>query len=276
MNAIPSPLTAPVARMTTEELRRFFLVSDLFVPGELRLHWWEVDRTVLGGVVPTTAALSLTNPPELRADCFCERREIGVVNLGGAGTITIDGIAFALGRFDALYVGRGSREVVFASTDAAQPARFYLLSFTAHAAHPTTLADFAGAEKRDLGGPETANFRKLCKLIHAARFPTCQVVMGVTFLQPGSVWNTMPPHTHARRNEVYLYFDIPADNVVMHFMGEPRETRHLVVRDGEAVLSPLWSIHCGCGTSNYGFVWGMGGENQDYTDMDPAPVASLL
>lgn len=276
MNIVPTSATGTVARMTTEELRRNFLVGGLFRPGALTLHWWEVDRTVLGGAVPTDAPLVLPVPAELRAKTFCERREIGVVNLGGAGTVRVDGRDFALGKLDALYVGRGAKEVVFSSADAATPARFYLLSFTAHAAHPTTLADFAGAEKATLGSPATANERKLNKLIHAGRFPTCQVVLGVTLLQTGSVWNTMPPHTHSRRNEVYLYFDVPADQAVMHFMGEPTETRHLVVRDGEVALSPGWSIHAGCGTASYGFVWGMGGENQDYTDMDPAPVSKLL
>lgn len=276
MKPVPFPLTGLVSRMTTEELRRSFLVTDLFVPGEVNLHWWEVDRTVLGGAVPTSAPLALPNHPELRAKFFCERREIGLVNLGGAGSVKVDGREFALGKLDALYIGRGSQEVIFSSADPASPAKFYLLSFTAHAAHATMLADLAGAEKLDLGGRDTANERKLCKLIHAGRFPTCQVVMGVTLLQKGSVWNTLPAHTHTRRNEVYLYFDVPADQAVMHFMGEPAETRHIVVRDGQAVLSPVWSIHSGCGTSHYGFVWGMGGENQDYTDMDPAPVSKLL
>ena len=276
MKPVPFPLTGLVARMTTEELRRYFLVTDLFVPGEVRLNWWEVDRTIVGGATPTDTPLALPNHPELRATFFCERREIGVVNLGGAGSIKVDGKSFELGKLDGLYIGRGSREVIFSSADKAAPAKFYLLSFTAHAVHPTTLADLAGAEKLDLGGKDTANERKLCKLIHAGRFPTCQVVMGVTLLQKGSVWNTLPAHTHTRRNEVYLYFDVAPDQAVMHFMGEPTETRHIVVRDGQAVLSPVWSIHSGCGTSNYGFVWGMGGENQDYTDMDPAPVSKLL
>ncbi|MBE2216031.1 MAG: 5-dehydro-4-deoxy-D-glucuronate isomerase [Opitutaceae bacterium] len=276
MKPVPFPLTGLVSRMTTEELRRYFLVTDLFVPGEVKLHWWEVDRTVLGGATPTDTPLALPNHPELRAKFFCERREIGLVNLGGAGAVKVDGKEFKLGKLDGLYIGRGSQEVIFSSADKAAPAKFYLLSFTAHAVHPTTLADLAGAEKLDLGGKDTANERKLCKLIHAGRFPTCQVVMGVTLLQKGSVWNTLPAHTHTRRNEVYLYFDVAADQAVMHFMGEPTETRHLVVRDGQAVLSPVWSIHSGCGTSNYGFVWGMGGENQDYTDMDPAPVTKLL
>ncbi|HEX9783642.1 MAG TPA: 5-dehydro-4-deoxy-D-glucuronate isomerase [Opitutaceae bacterium] len=276
MNIIPIPLTAPAAAMNTEELRRFFMLTDLFKPGQLSLHYWEVDRALIGGAVPAETPLQLTPAPELRAEYVCERREIGIVNLGGGGTVKVDGKDFKLGKLDGLYVGRGSRDVVFSSADAAKPARFYLLSYLAHANHPTTLADLAGAEKLDLGNPATSNERKLCKLIHAGRFPTCQVVMGVTILQKGSVWNTMPAHTHLRRSEVYLYFDVPADQAVFHFMGEPSQTRHIIIRDGEAALSPPWSIHCGCGTSNYGFVWGMGGENQDYTDMDPAPVSKLL
>jgi 4-deoxy-L-threo-5-hexosulose-uronate ketol-isomerase len=272
----PFPLPQFVSRMNTEELRRYFLVSNLFQPGEIRMKWWEVERTILGGVIPTEKTLELPVPSELRARHFCERREIGVINLGGSGVIQVDGEAFSMESLDALYIGRGSQKVEFLSASANQPARFYFLSFPAHAAYPTSLIPFAQAEKTNLGSPATSNERTICKLIHAGSVPTCQLVMGVTLLQPGSVWNTLPAHTHTRRNEVYLYFNLPADQAVMHFMGEPRETRHLVVRDGEAVLSPLWSIHSGCGTTNYSFVWGMGGENTDYTDMDPAPTSQLL
>lgn len=262
--------------MTTEELRRYFHVGGLFQAGELRLQWWEVDRTVIGGVVPAEAAIALPNPAELRAQFFCERREVGVVNLGGNGSVLVDGVEFVLERFDALYIGRGAREVSFRSADASKAAKFYLLSYPAHAAYPTAKVAFKEAEPLVLGSKETSNERHLCKLIHAGRFPTCQLVMGVTMLQKGSVWNSMPPHTHLRRSEVYLYFDVAPEHAVFHFMGEPTETRHIVMRDGEAVLSPPWSLHCGCGTANYGFVWGMGGENQEFTDMDPAPVAKLL
>lgn len=272
MNVVPIPLIGPAGAMNTEQLRRHFLLSGLFQKGKVNLHYWEVDRAVIGGVVPAAKPLTLPTAAELRADYFCERREIGIVNLGGKGAVKVDGKTYKLDKLDGLYVGRGSKKVVFSSASASKPARFYILSYTAHAAHPTTLADLAGAEKLNLGSGDTCNERQLCKLIHAGRFPTCQVVMGVTLIQKGSAWNTIPAHTHLRRSEVYLYFDVPAEHAVFHFMGEPNETRHLIMRDGEAALSPPWSIHCGCGTSHYGFVWGMGGENQDYTDMDPAPV----
>lgn len=267
---------AIVAGMTPEALRREFLVSGLFVPGELNLRWWETDRTIIGAIVPTGSALALPNPAELRANFFLERREAGVINLGGAGTVTVDGTKHALGKCDALYIGRGAKEVSFASASAAEPAKFYLLSYSAHVAYPTKLVPFASMTPTRLGSRENANERTIYKAIHAATVDTCQVVMGFTRLETGSVWNTMPPHTHSRRSEVYLYFDIPADHAVFHFMGQPQATRHLVMRNFDVVLSPPWSIHCGVGTAAYTFVWGMGGENRDYADMDPAPLKALV
>jgi 4-deoxy-L-threo-5-hexosulose-uronate ketol-isomerase len=267
---------AETAGFNTARLRSEHLLSGLFQPDTLQLAWWETDRTVVAGIMPVDAPLALPNHPELRADFFLERREAGVVNIGGPGTITVDGVAFNVGPLDAVYLGRGSREVLFASDSAATPAKFWLLSYPAHAAYPTRHVAFASSESAQLGTVATANQRQLTKLIHPGAFPTCQVVMGVTRLQSGSVWNTMPPHTHLRRSEVYLYFDVPAGHAVMHFMGEPQETRHLVVRNEEAVLSAPWSIHSGAGTSNYAFVWGMGGENQAFADMDAAPVDTLL
>lgn len=259
-----------------EELRNEFLVSGLFLPGAINLHWWETDRTVIGGISPGTAEITLQNPPALRAACFFERREAGLVNLGGLGVVRVNEQEFQLGHLDALYIGRGVNQVVtFRSVDVAQPARFYLLSYPAHTAYPTKHIAFKDVKGERLGQRESANERTIYKLIHPRAFPTCQLVMGVTQLEPGSVWNTMPPHTHLRRSEVYLYFNLPAEQAVFHFMGRPAETRHLVVRDTEAVLSPPWSIHSGVGTSNYSFVWGMGGENQEFTDMDPAPLSGL-
>ncbi|MBI2497425.1 MAG: 5-dehydro-4-deoxy-D-glucuronate isomerase [Opitutae bacterium] len=268
-----SPRTVSV--LPTEQLRAEFLASGLFQSGEVTLRHWETDRTVLGGIVPAAAALALPNPPEVRSAFFLERREAGVINLGGPGTVTVDGTTHPMEPLDALYLGRGTREVAFASRSAAAPARYYFLSYPAHAAYPVRHLAAKGAQGVRLGTPEGANVRTLYQLIHPGAFPTCQLVMGFTRMERGSIWNTMPPHTHLRRSEVYCYFDVPPGQAVFHFMGAPAETRHLVVRDLEAVLSPPWSIHSGAGTAAYSFVWGMGGENQEFADMDPAPVATL-
>ncbi len=261
--------------MSTSELRQACLVDGLFAPGLLVLKYWETDRTILGSAVPGATALALSNPPEVRSAFFLERREAGVINLGGPGTISVDGTVHPMTALDALYLGRGTREVVFSSQSAAEPARFFLLSYPAHAAYPVRHLAFKDATGTRLGSRESANERTLFKLIHPAAFPTCQLVMGFTRMEPGSVWNTMPPHTHLRRSEVYCYFNVPPTQAVFHFMGEPTSTRHLVMHDGEAVLSPPWSIHSGVGTAAYSFVWGMGGENQEFADMDAAPVAQL-
>jgi 4-deoxy-L-threo-5-hexosulose-uronate ketol-isomerase len=276
MHIPDNPQIQITATLAPEELRRQYLVDGLFVSGELKLRWWETDRTIVGGIVPVATPLALPNPAELRADFFFERREAGVINLGGSGTIQVDGRAYPLAKCDALYLGRGTREVVFASASAADPAKFYFLSYPAHAAHPTKHVPFAAMTPTRLGSRDNANDRTIYKAIHAATVETCQVVMGFTRMEPGSVWNTMPPHTHSRRSEVYLYFDLPADQAVFHFMGHPRATRHLVMRNFDVVLSPPWSIHCGVGTAAYTFVWGMGGENRDYADMDPAPIPTLI
>jgi 4-deoxy-L-threo-5-hexosulose-uronate ketol-isomerase len=263
------------ARMSTAELRSSFLLDGLFQAGQLTLRYWETDRAVVGGAVPTKGKLTLGTARELAAEYFCERRELGVINTGDAGSVEVDGKRYELGHLDCLYVGRGARKVVFASKSAAKPAKFYLLSYPAHASYPTTLARHDDVDGTALGAAETANRRTLYKFIHAGGIRSCQLVMGVTILQGGSIWNTMPPHTHSRRSEVYLYFNVPENAAVFHFMGRPEETRHLVVRDRQAVLSPAWSIHSGAGTDSYGFIWGMGGENQDFADMDPAPIAAL-
>ena len=268
-------LSRLASNLSPEELRSEFLVSGLFRPGEISLHWWETDRTVMGGICPAAAPLPLRSPEALRAAFFLERREAGVINLGGPGFVRVDGTEHPLEPLDALYLGRGAQEVIFGSRDAAQPARFWFLSYPAHTAYPTRHVAFRAVAGARLGQRESANERTIYKLIHPGAFPTCQLVMGVTQLATGSVWNTMPPHTHLRRSEIYLYFNLPPEQVVFHFMGRPQETRHLVVRDCEAVLSPPWSIHSGVGTSNYSFVWGMGGENQEFADMDPAPLAEL-
>jgi 4-deoxy-L-threo-5-hexosulose-uronate ketol-isomerase len=275
MHLQDTPLAGIAANYSTEELRRAFLVGDLFCPGETRLRWWETDRTVMGAVLPTAAPLSLGNPEGLRSRFFLERREAGLINLGGPGSVTVDGVEHRMDACDALYVGRGASEVSFRSASAADPARFWIVSYPAHAAYPAKHIAFKAAKGERLGSREGANERTLYRMIYPASLQTCQIVMGFTRLEPGSVWNTMPPHTHLRRSEVYLYFDLPPGQAVFHFMGEPSATRHIVVRNCEAVLSPPWSVHTGVGTCAYGFVWCMGGENQEFADMDPAPVAGL-
>jgi 4-deoxy-L-threo-5-hexosulose-uronate ketol-isomerase len=275
MEIIATPDRRSTARLSTEELRASFLLGGLFQPGEVTLRYWETDRTVIGGAVPVPGPLALGAARELAAEYFCERRELGIVNLGAAGTVEVDGQVFALGALDCLYVGREARQIVFSSRSASEPAQFSLLSYPAHAAYPTALVRHADVAGTMLGAPETANSRTLYKYIHPAGVRSCQLVLGVTLLGAGSVWNTMPPHTHTRRSEVYLYFNVPPTAAVFHFLGRPEETRHLIVHDREAVLSPPWSIHCGAGTVSYGFVWGMGGENQAFADMDPAPLAQL-
>ncbi len=264
-------------RMTTAELRETFLLTEMFQPGAITLGYVDLDRTVLGGAVPTGEALTLETYPELRSDFFCERRELGVFNVGGSGTVTVDGRVYPLGKMDVLYVGRGSKSVVFASDGADTPSAFYLLSYPAHAEYPTKSVTFqelqAGAVH--LGSEETCNKRSIYKAIFLDGIRSCQLVMGFTLLAPGSNWNTMPAHTHMRRSEVYFYFDVDPAHRVVHLMGPKDETRHLLMSDKEIVVSPGWSIHAGVGTKSYGFCWGMGGENQRYDDMDPVPVAEL-
>lgn len=261
--------------LSTDELRSGFLVQGLFTLGRITLRHVDLDRVVLGGAVPLTEPLRLEAPASLAAAYFTERRELGILNVGARGTITVDGHRYAMDGRDVLYVGRGSKDVVFESDDAARPARFYLVSYPAHASHPTVLVKREDAESAELGTQEGANRRRLSRYIHARGAASAQLVMGVTELLPGCVWNTMPSHTHQRRTEVYLYFGLGADAVVVHMLGEPNETRHVVVRDGEVVLSPIWSVHTGCGTSRYAFCWAMGGENQDFADMQAVDMREL-
>ena len=262
--------------MTTDQLRETFLVTDLFQPGIIGLTYVDLDRTVIGSVVPLAEPLLLPTDDALKAAYFTERRELGILNIGSHGTVTVNGTPHALGKLDALYVGRGNREVAFASSDPANPAEFYLLSYPAHAEWPTQLIRAAEQQASSLGSQETANLRQITRLIHLEGARSCQLVMGFTRLASGSVWNTMPPHTHMRRSEVYLYFDIEPEQRVLHLMGPPHETRSLVVANKQAAVSPGWSIHAGVGTKNYTFCWGMGGENQVYSDMDAVAVAELL
>ena len=262
-------------RMNTQELRKAFLVENLFQPGEPRLVYWETDRTILGSIVPVANPITLDSARELAADYFCQRRELGIINIGGPGRVSVDGAEHSLGTHDGLYVGRGNREVVFSSQDRQQPARFFLISYPAHVTHPTVATKQSSATQVQLGNQVTANQRTIFQYVHTEGIPSCQLVLGLTRLAPGNVWNTMPAHTHLRRSEVYLYFDLAAEAAAFHFMGPGEETRHLLVRSGQAVLSPGWSIHSGCGTSNYSFIWAMGGENQQFNDMDSIAVANL-
>ncbi len=264
---------------TTERLREEFLIQELFVPGEITLVYSHIDRIITGAAMPLTTPLALSAGEELRAAYFLERREMGIINIGGAGTVTVDGKNYSLGLKDGMYIGMGAKDISFSSVDASQPAKFYLNSAPAHKAYPTVLIKPEGTaasdvvivkdeNKVELGSMEESNHRVICKYILPGQVESCQLVMGMTSLFPGSVWNTMPCHTHDRRMEVYLYFNMPEDAFVMHYMGEPTETRHIVVRNEEAVISPSWSIHAGSGSRAYTFIWGMVGENQVFTDMD--------
>ena len=261
--------------MNTEELRETFLLEDLFEPNTIDLAYVDLDRTVIGSAVPADTPLKLESEPELRADYFLERRELGVMNVGGAGTVTVDGQTFEMDKLDILYVGRGSKEVTFYSKDAANAAEFYLLSYPAHTEYPTTMVKFGEMKPVELGSFETCNKRKIYKAIYKDGIKSCQLVMGFTMLEPGSNWNTMPPHTHMRRSEVYFYFDVDPAHRVLHLMGPSDATSHLVMKDKEVVVSPGWSIHSGVGTKNYTFCWGMGGENQVYDDMDAVAITEL-
>jgi|CZKL01.1.fsa_nt_gi 4-deoxy-L-threo-5-hexosulose-uronate ketol-isomerase len=268
--------SARYPRMTTEELRSTFLVDRLFVPGRIDLAYIDLDRTVVGSAVPLDRELVLETDPDLRANYFTERRELGVLNIGGDGSVDVNGETHELATSDCLYVGRGNEQISFSSRNGSNPAEFYLLSYPAHGNYPTTKVDLRKAEATVIGSPSTANHRSIHRLIHLDGARSCQLVMGYTQLNNGSVWNTMPPHTHMRRSEVYLYFNLPHAERVIHMMGPAHETRHIVVADKQVVISPGWSIHAGVGTSSYSFCWGMGGENQVYSDMDPLTIADLL
>jgi len=263
-------------RMTTQEIRETFLLNNLYESGKINLNYVDLERAVVGWAAPVESALSLPTYPELRADYFLERRELGILNIGGAGIVRVGGKSYNLNNLDVLYVGRGNAEVSFASKDKAKPAIFYLLSYPAHATYPTALVRKEDANPTEMGSQETCNKRTICKYIHLEGAKSCQLVMGVTHLHPGNVWNSMPPHTHMRRSEIYMYFNLPEGERMFHLMGQPQETRHIVMVDKDVVVSPLWSIHAGAATHAYSFCWGMGGENQVYSDMDPAPVAELL
>jgi 4-deoxy-L-threo-5-hexosulose-uronate ketol-isomerase len=264
-----------VKLFNTSQLRQNFLMEHLMVDDAIHFTYTHYDRMMIGGAKPTVNTLALETYPELRADFFLERREIGIINVGGAGSVEADGSSFLLSKMDCLYLGKGTRQVSFSSANAAEPAIFYLLSCPAHASMPARLMKKEEASPVALGAVATANQRTIYKYIHMQGIDSCQLVMGLTVLKEVSVWNTMPSHTHDRRMEAYFYFDLPEDQRVLHLMGQPQETRHLFVGNHQAVVSPPWSIHSGAGTSNYAFIWGMAGENKDYSDMDAVSAAEL-
>jgi 4-deoxy-L-threo-5-hexosulose-uronate ketol-isomerase len=263
------------SQMTTQQLRDNFLIQGLMQPGTIQLVYSHYDRLIIGGVVPANGAISLPTEAELKANFFLERREMGIINVGGAGIVLADGKEYAVDKMDCLYLGKGTKTVKFKSKSKSDPAYLYFLSAPAHHKYPNRLMKKEKASPVNLGDASTSNKRTIYKYIHLEGIKSCQLVMGLTVLEQGSVWNSVPPHTHTRRMEAYFYFDLDEAQRVMHFMGEPQETRHLVVSNNEAAISAPWSMHFGVGTSNYGFIWGMAGENQVFTDMDQVPVASI-
>ena len=268
-----------VKRYTTEELRREFLIENLYEADSVIAVYSHVDRMVTLGCMPVHETVSIDKGIDIWANFgtkyFLERREIGIFNIGGAGSIRVDGKVYELGYKDCLYITMGAKEVLFASADPACPAKFYMVSAPAHRSYETRLLKLADANKRPTGEMETSNKRTINQFIHPAVLKTCQLSMGMTVLEPGSVWNTMPAHTHERRMEIYMYFEVPEHQVVFHMMGQGQETRHIVMQNEQAVISPSWSIHSGAGTSNYTFIWAMGGENQEFDDMDNIPTEKL-
>ena len=262
--------------MDTEQLRENFLVQNLMQDDTVQLVYSHYDRVIIGGAKPVNKTIQLPNHPELKADYFLERRELGIINVGSKGIVTADGKKYDLGKLDCLYLGKGTKKVSFASVSKKETASFYLLSAPAHHKYASRKMTKEKASPVNLGDVSTSNKRTIYKYIHLDGIKSCQLVMGLTVLENGSVWNSVPPHTHTRRMEVYFYFDVPEQHRVFHFMGERKETRHIVTANLEAVISAPWSMHFGCGTSNYGFIWGMAGENQVFTDMDPAPIAELI
>ena len=262
-------------QMNTQQLRENFLIQNLMQPGKIELLYTHYDRLIIGGVVPTSSAINLPLEEELKANFFLERREMGIINVGGKGTVTADGEVYDIDKLECVYLGKGTQAVSFSSNAADVPAQFYILSAPAHHTYPNKKMTKDEAVPVNLGDIATSNKRTIYKYIHNDGIESCQLVMGLTTLDAGSVWNSVPPHTHTRRMEAYFYFDVDAAQRVMHFMGEPHETRHLVIANHEAAISAPWSMHFGVGTANYGFIWGMAGENKEFTDMDQQPIASL-
>lgn len=263
-------------KMSSEELRQNFLVDTIFKPGELSLIYTDVDRSIIGSAVPTDNSLDLKGSKKETASVFfLERREAGIINIGSKGSVIVDGFEYILENKDCLYIGKGAKEIKFNSSDSQNPARFYISSYPAHKEYPTKLVKYVDAVKQSLGSVENCNKRVINKYILPGNVESCQLVMGLTELETGSVWNTFPPHTHQRRTEIYLYFDMKDESMVFHFMGEENATRHIIVRNYQAVISPSFSIHSGVGSASYSFIWGMGGENQVFDDMDSLNLKNI-
>ncbi len=265
-----------VKKYDTERLREEFHIPALFTADNIKLVYSHIDRIITGGAMPVSKKLTLDAGAELHAEYFLERREMGIINIGGKGTVTVDGVAYELNPRDGMYIGMGSREITLESADAKNPAKFYMSSCPAHKTYPIVKIDITKAKKVPCGSDAEANRRVINQYIHPEVIKSCQLAMGLTELSEGSVWNTMPCHTHDRRMEVYLYLDIEEGNVVFHLMGEPNQTRHIIMHNEEAVISPSWSIHSGVGTKAYSFIWAMCGENQEFTDMDGVKTEDLL
>lgn len=262
--------------LDTQQLRADFLIDNLMIDDQINLCYTHYDRLIVGGAKPLKQNLKLETQEELKSEYFLERREIGIINVGGNGKVSVDGEVFPLSKLECVYAGKGAKELIFSSDDAQNPAVYYLLSAPAHTNYPTTKFTKEQAAPVMLGDTLTSNKRTIYKYIHDAGIQSCQLVLGLTLLEPGCVWNSVPSHTHTRRSEVYFYFDLADGQRLFHMMGEPKETRHLILKNHEAVVSPPWSEHFGCGTSNYGFIWGMAGENKRYDDMDATPLDTLL
>jgi 4-deoxy-L-threo-5-hexosulose-uronate ketol-isomerase len=260
---------------STDLIRERFLLDSLAQPGKINFIYTHYDRMIVGMAIPVNSEIGLPGYDILRADYFLERREMGIINVGGDGTISVNNEKYSLNKLDCLYLGKGTQKVAFSSADADQPAVFYILSAPAHAVYPIKLLKKDHAQGGDMGAVETANKRTIYRYIHKDGLQSCQLVMGLTILTTGSVWNTIPAHIHDRRMEVYFYFDVPENQVVFHYMGQPQETRHILMKNYNAAVSPSWSIHSGSGTCNYGFIWGMAGENLEYTDMDVVQLNDL-
>ncbi len=279
MEVRPGANPQDVKTYDTARLRHDFLIEDVFVENEIKCVYSQIDRIIVGAATPVDKVLKLEAGDELRAKYFLERREMGIINIGGKGTVTVDGTAYDFEYKDGMYIGMGSKDITFASADPANPAKFYFNSAPAHMTYPTVFInperDVLPQNKVELGCLESANHRTICKYILPGQVESCQLEMGMTSLEPGSVWNTMPCHTHDRRMEVYLYFEVPEEDIVFHYMGEPTETRHIVMRNEQAVISPSWSIHSASATHAYTFIWGMVGEKQDFDDMDPVAMKDI-
>ncbi|MCZ2474010.1 5-dehydro-4-deoxy-D-glucuronate isomerase [Aquirufa ecclesiirivi] len=264
-----------VSTFTNQELRDHFLVEHIFEANQIHLTYSIYDRMIIGGVMPVLGEIKLPNPEKLKANYFLERRELGIINVGGPGIVKADGQSFEISKLSAVYLGKGTQDVHFSSISADEPAQFYLLSSPAHASYPNEKLDRENVVTVNVGTLENSNHRTIYKYIHNDGIQSCQLVMGLTILEPGSIWNTMPAHVHDRRMEAYLYFDVKPGQAVLHLMGETKETKHIWVQNHQAVISPPWSIHSGAGTQNYSFIWGMAGENKDYTDMDFSEITEL-